>query len=73
MTTSFIIDRIEADIAIVEQDERTFEIPVALLPEGSKEGDRLQIQRLPPSSDDSNEARLERLKSRDSGDDIIDL
>ena len=73
MTTSFIIDRIEADIAIVEHGERTFEIPVALLPEGSKEGDRLQIQRLPSSSDDTNEARLERLKSRDSGDDIIDL
>ena len=73
MTTSFIIDRIEADIAVVEHGETTFEIPVALLPKGSKEGDRLHIQPLPPSSDDTNKARLERLKARDSGDDIIDL
>ena len=73
MTTSFTIDRIEDNIAIIACGDTTFEIPTAILPEGSQEGDLFLIQRLSPTPDDTNQARLERLKSQDSGDDIIDL
>ena len=73
MTTSFTIDRIEGNIAIVECGDTTFEIPTAFLPEGSQEGDQFLIQRVSTTADNTNKARLERLKSRDSGDDIIEL
>ena len=73
MTTSFTIDRIEGNIAIVECGDETFELPKAILPDGSNEGDTFLLQRLSPIPDDTNTARLERLKSQDSGDDIIDL
>ena len=76
MSPSLIIDRIEGDIAIIECGEHTFEVPVSALPEGAQEGSQLSFSLLSsPESDADQEAndRLERLKARDSGDDIIDL
>ena len=76
MSSTLIIDRIEGDFAIMECGEYTFEIPISAIPEGSKEGDHLILSfSAPTESDTEKEAkdRLERLKTRDSGDDIIDL
>ena len=75
MTSTITIDRIEHDLAVVESGTQYFSIPVSLLPQGIKEGDSLtmtfSVQENPPSKE-ANE-RLERLKKRDPGDDIIDL
>ena len=40
-----IIDRFEGDFAVVELEDKSFvDMPMALVPEGSKEGDVLEIQ-----------------------------
>ena len=36
---TFIIDRIEGELAVVEMGDNTYNIPKILLPEGAKEGD----------------------------------
>ena len=73
-----VVDRIEAERALVEFDGEVVEIPVSALPRGSTEGALLVLQ--PAKGDDSamklsNEAveRLERLRSRDPGDKEIDI
>ena len=35
---NYIIDRIENDIAVIEYNDKTFEIPKSNLPTGAKEG-----------------------------------
>jgi len=73
MSPTFIIDRIENQIAIIELGDQTFEIPIAILPDGIQEGDHCQIQRILPAKNSDAEERLARLKERDPGSDIIDL
>ena len=74
MNPTLIIDRFEGQTAIIECGTEYFEIPIAALPEGAKEGDSLEIN-LSNQSQTQNETeeRLARLKSQDAGDDIIDL
>ncbi len=38
-----IIDRFESDIAVIEYDNITFDLPRVLLPKGAKEGDVIRI------------------------------
>ena len=76
MTSTIIIDRIENDLAIVESGEKSFSIPTSLLPDGAKEGDSFTITFASADSESTQkeaQERLERLKKRDPGDDIIDL
>jgi hypothetical protein len=74
MNPSLIVDRIEGEIAIIECGNQRFELPIYALPSEIKEGDGLEIQ-ISVTDQKQNEAeeRLNRLKSKDSGDDIIDL
>ncbi len=39
-----IIDRLEGSWAIIEYDDKTFKLPVSLLPQQAKEGDVIQMQ-----------------------------
>ena len=76
MTSTLIIDRIENGFAVVESDTESFSLPMSLLPEGAKEGDSFTMTlSLLDNTNIQKEAqeRLDRLKERDSGDDIIDL
>jgi hypothetical protein len=74
MNPTLILDRIEGNIAIIECNSQHFEIPSSVLPSNAQEGDRLELQ-VSGHANDQNETeeRLARLKSQDSGDDIIDL
>jgi len=40
----YIIDRFEGDWAVIEFDQRTFNIPRELLPSSAREGDILNIE-----------------------------
>ena len=76
MTSTIPIDRIENNLAVVESEEQSFEIPISLLPAGAKEGDTYTITFASITNEDMQQEaqeRLERLKERDSGNDIIDL
>ena len=76
MTSTIIIDRIENDLAVVESETESFSIPIILLPNGAKEGDSFTITFAAVRSESTKKEaqdRLERLKKRDSGNDIIDL
>lgn len=42
-----MIDRIEGALAVLEIDGRRVDVPVALLPAGAKEGDRLYLAPAP--------------------------
>ena len=59
-----VIDRIEGDFAVVEIAGRCVDVPLALLPDGCKEGDALVFSRGAPSDRAAAEDRLARLKSR---------
>lgn len=39
----YIIDRLEGEWAVIEGEEKTFNLPRRLLPEGAGEGDVIQI------------------------------
>ena len=43
MNYMLIIDRIEEDWAVIEYGKKTFNIPLALLPQGAKEGDVINV------------------------------
>lgn len=58
-----VVDRIEGDVAVLEVDGRMVDFPAAALPEGTREGDTLQLSRAPADTA-AAEARLRRLKSR---------
>ena len=76
MTSTITIDRIENNLAVVETKEQSFSIPISLLPAGAKEGDTYTITFASIDNEDTQkeaQERLERLKKRDSGNDIIDL
>ena len=76
MTSTITIDRIENNLAVVESDEQSFSIPISLLPAGAQEGDTYTITFASLNNEDTQkeaQERLERLKKRDSGNDIIDL
>lgn len=40
----FVLDRIEGKWAVISSDAGTFNLPISLLPEGSREGDILNIR-----------------------------
>ena len=71
--SNIIIDRFEGDYAIVEYNGKSFEIPKALLPANSTERDQIHITISKPNDLSEAEAQLERLRKRDTGEDIIDL
>ena len=76
MTSTITIDRIEHNLAIIESENHIFSIPISFLPEGVKEGDSFTMHFSKSDTTDTQEKatqRLERLKKRDSGNDIIDL
>ena len=76
MTSTITIDRIENNLAVVEAEEQSFSIPISLLPAEAKEGDTYTITFASIESESIQkeaQERLERLKKRDSGNDIIDL
>lgn len=76
MTSTITIDRIENNLAVVESKQQSFSIPISLLPAGAKEGDSYTISFASVASENIQkeaQERLERLKKRDSGNDIIDL
>ncbi len=62
-----VIDRIEGARAILEISGQTFDIPLALLPSGAKEGDVLRLILDAAATTDAvseAEARLARLRER---------
>ena len=72
-TKTYTVDRIEGDFIVLNDGQKTFDLPLALLPD-AKEGERIQIVRLPPNELTTAEDRLERLRQRSSNaQDIIDL
>lgn len=76
MTSTIIIDRIENNLAIIESIAGPISIPISLLPPKTKEGDAFTMSFSKTDTTSAQEeatTRLERLKKRDSGDDIIDL
>ena len=71
-----VIDRIEGHVAILEINGETVDVPAGLLPDGAKEGDRLQLALCDNDGTHlqrENEERLQRLRERDSGDMNIEL
>ena len=72
----FVVDRLEGDLAILVVDGATVEVPVAALPEGTREGAVLTfVQAVTEEAERraTAEARLRRLKARDTLPDEIDL
>ncbi len=69
-----IVDRVEGERAVIEIDGAVISIPARLLPAGASEG---SVLRLEIDADATRlreaQARLERLKSRDTIADVIDL
>ncbi|MDP2312342.1 MAG: DUF3006 domain-containing protein [Pseudomonadota bacterium] len=59
-----VVDRVEDQTAVLEIAGRMVDVPLAELPAGVKEGDRLAFVVLPPSEEDDAKARLARLKAR---------
>lgn len=59
-----VVDRIEDDTAVLEIAGRTVDVPLAELPPGVKEGDRLAFVVAPPTDTDDAAARLARLRAR---------
>ena len=72
-TTIYTVDRIEGDTIVLEDGQRTFDLPLEMLPD-VKEGERIQIVRLPSIEGDTAEDRLARLRERSpNSQDIVDL
>jgi hypothetical protein len=57
-----VVDRIEADVAVVEAAGMWVKIPLSVFPQGTREGDAFRFERV-PRDDDEAEARLARLKA----------
>lgn len=73
MTVDVVIDRIEGQMAVLEVNGSTVDWPLAALPAGAAEGQRMQfaISGVEGSDLAAAEARLERLRaSGPQGDDI---
>ena len=68
-----IIERFEGEYAIIEYSGKFFEVPKVLLPKDSQEGDQVHISTSKTNALSEAEAQLERLRERDTGEDIIDL
>ena len=71
---NIVIDRIEGNIAVVEHNGQHHDIPLSILPDGSKEGDVICVCRSQSTTSealDEASARLERLSqsSLESNDD----
>lgn len=58
-----VVDRIEGDVAVLEIAGARVDVPVSVLPEGTREGDVLTFVRAPGDTADAA-ARLARLKAR---------
>lgn len=59
-----IIDRLEGDLAVVELDEKTLNVPRALFPE-AREGDTVEITvlgKVQPEGEDNPHEIFERLR-----------
>ena len=56
-----VVDRVEGDYAVLLVNGISIDFPYAALPEGTKEGDVLEILRTSDDSDDASE-RLKRLQ-----------
>jgi hypothetical protein len=69
---SWIVDRIEGDLAVVLFNELTFEVPVAALPPGLVEGSRLSLGLEAPDTRAAAE-RMARLAAQHALPDVIDL
>lgn len=69
---SWIVDRIEGDLAVVLFNELTFEVPVAALPPGLVEGSRLTLGVEAPDTQAAAE-RMARLAAQHALPDVIDL
>jgi hypothetical protein len=66
--TQLFVDEIDDDVARVLQDQHAFSIPVALLPEGSREGDWIELSaRVIPAPATDTEERRKRLAKDDPG------
>lgn len=65
------LDRIEGELAILDADGLSFELPVCLLPSDAREGSVLtfQIHAAPPDLS-ADHARLERLRASTPQDDF---
>ena len=69
-----VVDRIEGDIAVVEFNGQTIDIPTSFLPDGAREGDRLRmVLDSHPDGLQTSEDRLARLQAKDDLPDHIDL
>lgn len=70
-----LIDRIEGEYAVLEIAGKHVPVPSSVLPEGAREGDRLEFRRVENSAGIADAAAvLERLKKRTpQGPETIDL
>lgn len=71
--TTFILDRIEGAMAILEVNGHTLELPTSALPAGAKEGDAFALAAIGRPDTSEAEARLARLRQRDPGGSEFDL
>jgi hypothetical protein len=69
-----VIDRIEGEIAVIEIDGHTVDIPLSCLPSGAAEGDRLRfVLEDREAADQEARDRLARLQAQDNLPEHIDL
>lgn len=71
-----VVDRIEADRAVLVMAGEAISVPLSALPEGTNEGAVLALSRLPSEEAGRRaraEARLRRLQAQDSLPDEIEL
>lgn len=70
-TTRLFVDAIEDDFAQVLVGEEVFSVPVAWLPEGTREGEFVELSAaIVPAPAADTEARRRRLAKDDPGGDI---
>lgn len=69
---SWIVDRVEGDLAVVLFNNLSFDVPVAALPAGVVEGSRLRLELEAPQLQAAAE-RMERLAAQHALPDEIDL
>ena len=69
-----VVDRIEGQVAVIELNGQTLDIPIEMLPEGVQEGDRLRmVLDSKPDGSHTSTDRLARLQAKDDLPDHIDL
>jgi hypothetical protein len=70
-----VVDRIEEDIAVLEVDGETIDVPLAQLPAGITEGQVLEGDGDNSATGPTREVveRMKRLRMRDPGDMEIDI